>query len=137
MISLFSRERAMELIRYFALFAANVKKIHWYQQYFATQEIIRPLSSQTKEAPTKVARFVKPREAAKPDHGYAGKVYLNGAVRMQFDSGGSHRSHETGSLNCCHLCAYLSPSGQSHQRAKADFAAAERQGGCYYQQIVP
>ena len=35
LISLFSRERVVELIRYFVLFDANVKKICRYQQYFA------------------------------------------------------------------------------------------------------
>ncbi len=34
LISLFSKERVMELIRYFVLFDANVKKICRYQQYF-------------------------------------------------------------------------------------------------------
>lgn len=40
-LSLFSRERVMELIRYFVLFDANVKKICRYQQYFAVKEILR------------------------------------------------------------------------------------------------
>lgn len=40
-ISLFSLERAMELIRYFVLFDANVKKICRYQQYFAIKEIVK------------------------------------------------------------------------------------------------
>ena len=42
-ISLFSRERALELIRYFILFDANVKKICRYQQYFAIQEILKTI----------------------------------------------------------------------------------------------
>ena len=41
LISLFTPERVLELIRYFALFDANVKKICRYQQYFAVKEIIR------------------------------------------------------------------------------------------------
>lgn len=40
-LSLFSRDRVMELIRYFVLFDANVKKICRYQQYFAVKEILR------------------------------------------------------------------------------------------------
>ena len=45
-ISLFSLERAMELIRYFVLFDANVKKICRYQQYFAIKEIIKTIQQQ-------------------------------------------------------------------------------------------
>lgn len=46
MISLFSRERLMELTRYFVLFDANVKKICRYQQYFAIREIINTIAQQ-------------------------------------------------------------------------------------------
>lgn len=42
-ISLLSRERVMELIRYFVLFDANVKKIARYQQYFDIKEIIKTI----------------------------------------------------------------------------------------------
>lgn len=42
-VSLFSRERIKELIRYFVLFDANVKKICRYQQYFAIKEIIKTI----------------------------------------------------------------------------------------------
>ncbi len=45
-ISLFSSERVMELIRYFVLFDANVKKICRYQQYFAIKEIIKTIQQQ-------------------------------------------------------------------------------------------
>ena len=43
-ISLFSKERVMELIRYFVLFDANIKKICRYQQYFAIKEILKTIS---------------------------------------------------------------------------------------------
>ena len=43
-ISLFSQERVFELIRYFILFDANVKKVCRYQQYFAIKEIIRTIA---------------------------------------------------------------------------------------------
>ena len=43
LISLFSRERVMELMRYFVLFDANVKKICRYQQYFAIKEIVKTI----------------------------------------------------------------------------------------------
>lgn len=43
LISLFSRERVMELMRYFVLFDANVKKVCRYQQYFAIKEIIKTI----------------------------------------------------------------------------------------------
>ena len=43
LISLFSRERVVELIRYFVLFDANVKKICRYQQYFAIKEIVKTI----------------------------------------------------------------------------------------------
>lgn len=43
-ISLFSKERVFELIRYFILFDANVKKICRYQQYFAIKEIMRAVA---------------------------------------------------------------------------------------------
>ena len=39
MVSLFHPSRVLELIRYFILFDANVKKICRYQQYFAIKEI--------------------------------------------------------------------------------------------------
>ena len=45
-ISLFSRERLMELTRYFVLFDANVKKICRYQQYFSIREIIKTITQQ-------------------------------------------------------------------------------------------
>ena len=45
-ISLVSRERLMELTRYFVLFDANVKKICRYQQYFAIREIIKTIAQQ-------------------------------------------------------------------------------------------
>lgn len=43
-ISLFSKERVFELIRYFILFDANVKKVCRYQQYFAIKEIMRAVA---------------------------------------------------------------------------------------------
>ena len=43
-ISLFSIKRAYELIRYFVLFDANIKKICRYQQYFAIKEIIKTIN---------------------------------------------------------------------------------------------
>lgn len=43
-ISFFSRERVFDLIRYFILFDANVKKICRYQQYFAIQEIMKTIA---------------------------------------------------------------------------------------------
>lgn len=43
LISLFSKKRIMELIQYFVLFDANVKKICRYQQYFAIKEIIKTI----------------------------------------------------------------------------------------------
>ena len=46
LISLFSQERIMELMRYFVLFDANVKKICRYQQYFAIKEIIKTIQQQ-------------------------------------------------------------------------------------------
>ena len=45
-ISLFRRERLMELTRYFVLFDANVKKICRYQQYFAIREIMKTIAQQ-------------------------------------------------------------------------------------------
>ncbi len=42
-ISLLCKERVMELIRYFVLFDANVKKICRYQQYFAIKEIFKTI----------------------------------------------------------------------------------------------
>lgn len=43
LLSLLSPLRTMELIRYFILFDANVKKICRYQQYFAVKEIIKTI----------------------------------------------------------------------------------------------
>lgn len=43
-ISLFSQERIFELIRYFILFDANVKKVCRYQQYFAIKEIMKTIA---------------------------------------------------------------------------------------------
>ena len=41
---LFSPERVYELIRYFILFDANVKKVCRYQQFFAVQEIMKTIA---------------------------------------------------------------------------------------------
>lgn len=43
-VSLFSHERVFELIRYFILFDANVKKICRYQQFFAVREIMKTIA---------------------------------------------------------------------------------------------
>ena len=43
-ISLFSKGRIFELIRYFVLFDANVKKVCRYQQYFAIKEIMKTIT---------------------------------------------------------------------------------------------
>ena len=43
-ISLFAKERVFELVRYFILFDANVKKICRYQQYFAIKEIMKTIA---------------------------------------------------------------------------------------------
>ena len=43
-VSLFSPERVYELIRYFILFDANVKKVCRYQQFFAVREIMKTIS---------------------------------------------------------------------------------------------
>lgn len=43
-ISMFSKERLLELTKYFVLFDANVKKICRYQQYFAIKEIIKTIN---------------------------------------------------------------------------------------------
>ena len=43
-VSLFSRERVFELIRYFILFDANVKKVCRYQQVFAVREIMKTIA---------------------------------------------------------------------------------------------
>lgn len=44
-IALFSRERLLELTKYFVLYDANVKKICRYQQYFAIKEIIKTINA--------------------------------------------------------------------------------------------
>lgn len=43
-VSLFSLERVYELIRYFILFDANVKKVCRYQQFFAVREIMKTIA---------------------------------------------------------------------------------------------
>lgn len=43
-ISMFTKSRIVELVRYFILYDANVKKICRYQQYFAIKEIIKTIS---------------------------------------------------------------------------------------------
>ena len=43
-ISLFNKDRVFELIRYFILFDANVKKVCRYQQYFAIKVIIKTIA---------------------------------------------------------------------------------------------
>lgn len=43
-VSLFSRDRVFELIRYFILFDANVKKVCRYQQFFAVREIMKTIA---------------------------------------------------------------------------------------------
>lgn len=46
-ISLFSKQRVKELIKYFILYDAIVKKICRYQQYFALKEIIKTVTTYT------------------------------------------------------------------------------------------
>lgn len=48
-ISLFTPNRAMEIIRFFVLYDANVKKICRYQQYFAIREIISTINERTED----------------------------------------------------------------------------------------
>lgn len=43
MVALLSKDRMMELTRYFVLFDANVKKICRYQQYFAIKQIMKTI----------------------------------------------------------------------------------------------
>lgn len=43
-VSLFSADRVYELIRYFILFDANVKKVCRYQQFFAVREIMKTIA---------------------------------------------------------------------------------------------
>lgn len=45
-ISLFSKERLMEITKYFVLYDANVKKICRHQQYFAIKEIIKTINQE-------------------------------------------------------------------------------------------
>ncbi|MGN1135600.1 MAG: type I restriction endonuclease subunit R [Oscillospiraceae bacterium] len=44
-ISFFSKQRVMELIKYFILYDANIKKICRYQQFFALKEIIKTVTT--------------------------------------------------------------------------------------------
>ena len=44
LVSLFSRERVFELVRYFILFDGNVKKVCRYQQYFAVKEVMATIA---------------------------------------------------------------------------------------------
>lgn len=48
-ISLFAPNRAMEIIHFFVLYDANVKKICRYQQYFAIREIISTINEHTED----------------------------------------------------------------------------------------
>lgn len=48
-ISLLTPNRAMEIIRFFVLYDANVKKICRYQQYFAIREIISTINERTED----------------------------------------------------------------------------------------
>lgn len=43
-ISLFTKERLLQITKYFVLFDANIKKICRYQQYFAVKEIIKTIN---------------------------------------------------------------------------------------------
>ena len=44
MVSLFSKDRVFELVRYFILFDGNVKKVCRYQQYFAVKEVMATIA---------------------------------------------------------------------------------------------
>jgi type I restriction enzyme R subunit len=46
LVSLYSPERLLKLIRWFTLYDANVKKIARYQQFFAVESIIRTIESE-------------------------------------------------------------------------------------------
>jgi type I restriction enzyme R subunit len=45
LISLFTKERLMQIVRYFILYDANVKKIARYQQFFAVEKIIETVNT--------------------------------------------------------------------------------------------
>ena len=45
LVSLFSPERLLRIVRYFILYDANAKKIARYQQYFAVEEIIKTVNT--------------------------------------------------------------------------------------------
>ena len=44
LVSLFSKKRVFELVRYFILFDGNVKKVCRYQQYFAVKEVMATIA---------------------------------------------------------------------------------------------
>lgn len=46
-VSLFSKERVADLIKYFILYDANIKKICRYQQFFALKEIVKTVNERT------------------------------------------------------------------------------------------
>ena len=65
MISLLCKERVMELMHYFVLFDANVKKICRYQQYFAIKEIIKTIHQADEKGNRRSASSGTPRAAGK------------------------------------------------------------------------
>lgn len=44
-VSLFSQDRLMKLVKYFVIYDANVKKICRYQQFFAVEEILKTINT--------------------------------------------------------------------------------------------
>ena len=91
LISLFSKERVIELIRYFVLFDANVKKICRYQQYFAIKEIIKTIQQQDEKGNRQSGVIWHTQGSGKSlTMVMLGEVYFNGTVRLQPESGRCH-----------------------------------------------
>ena len=133
LISLFSKERVMELIRYFVIFDANVKKICRYQQYFAIKEIIKTIQ-QTDEKGNRQSGVIWHTQGS-------GKsltmVMLAKYILMElYDCNPKvvvvTDRKELDRQIAGHLCPYPLKSGSSHQRAKSGRATGQWQGGCGY-----
>lgn len=126
-VSLFSRERVFELIRYFILFDANVKKVCRYQQFFC-----RPGNHEDHRRKRRARQPPERRHLAyagqrqEPDYGHAGKNHPDGAEGLPPPRGHRHGPQGAGRADCRHLRAYAANPRPRDQRTSSGGAGKQR-----------
>ena len=106
-VSLFSRERVFELIRYFILFDANVKKVCRYQQFFAVREIMKTIAESDEHGNRRSGVIWHTQGSGKSlTMVMLAKYHPDGAEGLPSPRGHRHGSQGAGRADCRHLRAY-------------------------------